>query len=73
MINRKIVSEEKIMFVEYEVFIGFRDVSMGNKLSNTALLAYLEDAGGIHSNIAKLGLNDIPETRKKLDDFELES
>jgi len=52
------------MYIEHEVFIGFRDVSMGNKVTNTALLSYLEDAGGIHSNIAKLGLNDIPETKK---------
>lgn len=51
------------MFVEKEFFVGLRDVEKGNKLSNTALLSYLEDIGGIHSNIAGYGLNDIPKVK----------
>lgn len=52
------------MFVEHEVFIGLRDVAMNNKVTNTALLAYLEDAGGVHSNMAGFGLRDIPKRKK---------
>ena len=52
------------MFVEHQVFIGLRDVGLGNKVTNTALLAYFEDAGGLHSNIAGYGLNDIPVKKK---------
>lgn len=51
------------MFVENEFFVRLRDVEKGNKLSNTALLSYLEDIGGIHSNIAGYGLNDIPKVK----------
>ena len=52
------------MFVEHEVFIGLRDVALDNKITNTALLSYLEDAGGIHSNIAGYGLLDIPTVKR---------
>lgn len=52
------------MIVEHKVFIGLRDVTANCKLKNTALLSYLEDVGGIHSNIAGFGLNDIPTTGK---------
>lgn len=47
------------MFLEKDFFIGLRDLEKWNKLSNTSLLSYLEDIGGIHSNIAGYGLNDI--------------
>lgn len=47
------------MFVEHKVFIGLRDVAFDNKVTNTALLSYLEDAGGVHSNLAGYGLKDI--------------
>lgn len=47
------------MFVEKEFFVGLRDLEDKNKLSNTALLSYLEDMGGIHSNLVGNGLNDI--------------
>ncbi len=52
------------MFVEHEVFIGLRDVALNNKVTNTALLSYLEDAGGIHSNLVGYGLRDIPNVKK---------
>lgn len=52
------------MFVEYDVFIGLRDVGVNNKVTNTALLSYLEDAGGLHSNLVGFGLNNIPQTKK---------
>lgn len=52
------------MFVEHEVFIGLRDVALNNKVTNTALLSYLEDAGGVHSNLVGYGLKDIPKVKR---------
>lgn len=52
------------MFVEHKVFIGLRDVALDNKVTNTAFLSYLEDAGGVHSNIAGFGLHDIPTVKR---------
>ncbi len=52
------------MFIEKEFFVGLRDLEKGNKLSNTALLAYLEDTAGAHSNIVGYGLNDIAKVRR---------
>ncbi len=52
------------MFVEHEVFIGLRDVAVNYKVTNTALLSYLEDAGGVHSNLVGYGLKDIPKVKR---------
>ena len=52
------------MFVEHKVFIGLRDVALDNKVTNTALLSYLEDAGGVHSNLVGYGLRDIPTVKR---------
>ena len=52
------------MFVDYEVFIGLRDIGVNNKVTNTAILSYFEDAGGLHSNKAGYGLLDIPIKKK---------
>lgn len=52
------------MFVEHKVFIGLRDIAQNNKVTNTALLSYLEDAGGVHSNLAGYGFNDIPVVKR---------
>ncbi len=52
------------MFVEHEVFIGLRDVAVNNKVTNTALLSYLEDAGGVHSNLVGYGLREIPTVKR---------
>lgn len=45
------------MKVEHEFFIGFRDVDHLNELTNTAMLAYLENMGGIHSDLVGNGVN----------------
>ena len=42
--------------------IGFRDVGKSNKLTNRALIGFLEDIAGMHSNAVGLGLNDISTT-----------
>ena len=52
------------MFVEKEFFIGLRDITYGNKLKNTSLLSYLEDMGGIHSNMVGNGIWDIERTKQ---------
>ena len=50
------------MFIEHKCHIGLRDIGIGNKLKNKSLLGFLEDAGGIHSDIAGYGVNNIKET-----------
>lgn len=47
---------------EHEFEISFRDVGKSNLLTNKAIIGYLEDAGGMHSNIAGYGLNNIEQT-----------
>lgn len=47
------------MFVEKEFYVGLNDIMTGKKLSNKAILKYLEDIAGIHSNMVGYGLNDI--------------
>lgn len=48
--------------IEHKFEIGFRDVGKSNTLTNKALLGFLEDIAGMHSNIAGFGLNNIEET-----------
>lgn len=50
------------MIVERKFEIGFRDVGKSNKLTDKALLGFLEDVAGKHSNIAGYGLNNIEKT-----------
>lgn len=50
------------MFIEHKCHIGLRDIGIGNKLKNKSLLGFLEDAGGIHSDIAGYGVEDIDKT-----------
>ena len=52
------------MFVEHEFFIGLRDIDFQNNLKIKSMFSFLEDIGGIHSNIAGYGLLDIPEKHK---------
>ena len=50
------------MYVEQKFFVGLQDIDISNKITNKAILSFLEDAGGIHSNIAGYGLKNIKET-----------
>lgn len=52
------------MFLEREFFVGLSEIGFENKVTNRSLLAYCENMGGIHSDIAGLGLLDAPKTRK---------
>lgn len=45
------------MKVEHEFYIGFRDINHLNELTNTAMLAYLENLGGKQSDLTGNGLN----------------
>ena len=48
------------MFVEHNFFVGLEDIDFNNNLKIKSLLGFLEDVGGIHSNIVGYGLLDIP-------------
>ena len=50
------------MYVEQKFFIGLQDIDASNKITNKAILTFLEDAGGVHSNLAGYGLKTIKET-----------
>ena len=52
------------MYVEHNFFIGLRDIDFKNNLKIKSLLSFLEDVGGIHSNIVGYGLLDIPEKKR---------
>lgn len=52
------------MFVEHKFYIGLSDINISKELTNTSLLKHLEDAGGLHSEIAGYGITDIDKTRK---------
>lgn len=50
------------MYVEQKFFVGLQDIDASNKVTNKAILTFLEDAGGVHSNLAGYGLKTIKET-----------
>ncbi len=50
------------MIVENEYTVKLSEIDRNNKVTNKALLSYLEDVGGKHSNIAGYGILDIPNT-----------
>lgn len=52
-----------LAFLEHDFEVRFRDVGNSNVLTNMGLLGFLEDIGGIHSNLVGLGMNDIEKTR----------
>ncbi len=50
------------MIVENEYRIKLSDINRENKATNKAILSYLEDVGGKHSDLAGYGLLNIPKT-----------
>ena len=50
------------MIVENEYTVKLSEIRKNNEATNKAILSYLEDIGGIHSNKAGYGILDIPET-----------
>ena len=50
------------MIVENEYTVKLSEIDKNNKVTNKAILSYLEDIGGKHSNIAGYGILDIPKT-----------
>lgn len=50
------------MIVESEYTVKLSEIDKNNKATNKAILSYLEDIGGKHSNIAGYGIFDIPST-----------
>ena len=50
------------MIVENEYRIKLSDINRENKATNKAILSYLEDVGGKHSDLSGYGILDIPQT-----------
>lgn len=50
------------MILENEYIVKLSEIGKGNKATNKAILSYLEDIGGIHSNKAGYGVLEIEET-----------
>ncbi len=50
------------MFVEQKYFVSYTDIGKDYLVTNKALLTYLEDTGGIHSNMAGTGVWQIEQT-----------
>lgn len=42
--------------------IGLKDIGKNDEIKNVAILEFLEDIGGRHSDLAGYGVNDIPKT-----------
>lgn len=50
------------MILENEYTVKLSEIGKGNKVTNKAILSYLEDIGGVHSNKAGYGIFEIEET-----------
>ena len=50
------------VILENEYIIKLSEIGKGNKVTNKAILSYLEDIGGLHSNKAGYGMFEIEET-----------
>ncbi|MBP3596081.1 MAG: hypothetical protein J6J60_01585 [Clostridia bacterium] len=50
------------MQITHNFTIGFTDIDKSNKVTNKAILNFLENTAGIHSSLVGQGLKDIPKT-----------
>lgn len=50
------------MIIENEYTVKLSEIGKDNKATNKAILSYLEDIGGMHSNKAGYGVYEIPQT-----------
>ena len=50
------------MIIENEYTVKLSEIGKDNKVTNKAILSYLEDIGGIHSNKAGYGVREISQT-----------
>lgn len=50
------------MIIQNEYTVKLSEIGKGNKVTNKAILSYLEDIGGVHSNKAGYGILEIEET-----------
>ena len=51
------------MKIEHEFYVGLKDIDHNNKLTIKAFMSFLEDAGGIHSDLVGYGLYDVPKIK----------
>ena len=42
------------MKIEHEFYIGLKDIDRNNKLTIKSFISFLEDIGGIHSDLARI-------------------
>lgn len=49
-------------FFTYNFDVGFKDVGKSNTVTNKAFLSFMEDVGGLHSESAGYGMNQIENT-----------
>ena len=52
------------VILENEYTVKLSEIGKGNKVTNKAILSYLEDIGGIHSNKTGNGIFDISKTKR---------
>jgi len=52
------------MKFESKYYVGIRDIGINNKITNVAILGFLEEIGSAHSATCGYGVNDI-ETKKR--------
>lgn len=52
------------MFVEYNTYVGLRDINSLQELKNTSLLSYLENVACMHSEMAGFGVTTMHETKR---------
>ncbi len=50
------------MIYKHDFEVSFRDIGKSNFVTNKALLSFMEDIAGMHSNSVNFGLNDIKKT-----------
>lgn len=51
------------MKIEHEFYIGLNNIDRNNKLTIKSFMSFLEDTGGIHSDLVGYGLYDISKTK----------
>lgn len=47
------------MKIEHEFYVGLKDIDHNNKLTIKSFMSFLEDIGGIHSDLVGYGLYDV--------------
>ncbi len=57
----------------YNINVNYFDVDEENLITNRGILRLMQEVAGIHSGSLGYGVNDMPQTRHRMDYFELET